>query len=79
MKMIVTYGYGTDRRNNYSVVEGADASDCHRIVAIATGNKYAFMYPDDNATQEMIAKYHLREVPLGPHKMRNQFHGDSNV
>lgn len=48
MKMFVTYGGGTDRRNNFYVVEGKDYNECRSKVEAACGPKFAFMYTEED-------------------------------
>jgi hypothetical protein len=71
MKMYVTYGCGSDRGGCYSVVEGNGYDDCRAQVEVACGEHFAFMYPEE-AFDRAIAKYSLKEVPLGPQVMPKQ-------
>lgn len=64
MKMFVTYGCGSDQRNCYSVVEGADVIDCIEKVQATCGRHYAFTYTDEQDFERQIRQYGLHEIPL---------------
>ncbi len=64
-KLFITYGNGSNLRNNYSVVEGEDYSACRAIADEVTGGKFAFDYPEE-AFRGQPEKYSLTEVPLQP-------------
>lgn len=68
MKLYVTYGYGTNLRNCYSVVEGDTVSECYDKVVAGTSGKYACTYHEDQYA-DCIGKYGLREVPLQAQEM----------
>lgn len=65
MKVYVTYGYGTDKRNGYSVVEAEDYGKAREIIDVATNNRFAFAYTEEEFAGQ-VERYGLREVPLGP-------------
>ena len=64
-KLYITYGNGTNLRNNYSVIEGESYSECRQIADEVTGGKFAFDYPEI-AFAGQAEKYNLTEVPLQP-------------
>lgn len=63
MKLYVTYGYGTHQRNNYSVVEAEDISECYRIIEAGAGQDYAFAYTEEDFAGQ-AERYGLTEIPL---------------
>jgi hypothetical protein len=64
-KLYVTYGNGSNLRNNYSVVTGVDYADCRAQVMEVTGGKFAFDYTEAEFKHQP-AQYNLTEVPLQP-------------
>lgn len=69
MKLFVTYGFGTNQGNNYSVVEGANYGEALEKVFTAIGEKFAFTYDDEEDFKRQIEQYHLTEIPLTPQGM----------
>jgi hypothetical protein len=67
-KLYVTYGNGSNLRNNYSVVTGANYTDCRAKVMEVTGGKFAFDYTEAEFAHQVSA-YNLTEVPLQPQVM----------
>lgn len=65
MKLYVTYGNGYAQRDNYSVVEGDDISECMQKIVAGTRNRYAFSY-DEEGFKGQPEKYGLTEIPLQP-------------
>lgn len=61
-KLYVTYGWGSNLRNNYSVVEAPTEMECHEKVDEVCGRDYAFTYRDMKSAG--IEEYKLTEVPL---------------
>lgn len=68
MKIYITYACGSALRNNYSVVEGEDYSDCRAKAHAVTGGKFAFAYTEGEFDGQ-IERYGLTEVPLQPQMM----------
>jgi len=66
VRVYVTYGYGTNLRNCYSVVEDETIDGAFEQINIVTGGKYAFTYQDEADFQRQIKQYRLREVSLQP-------------
>lgn len=65
MKLYVTYGFGSNLRNKFSVVEGEDESACYSIIKETCGQAYAFAYSEYAFVGEQQEKhYNLTEVPL---------------
>jgi hypothetical protein len=63
----VTYGHGTNLRDNFSVVEAVDYDAARVIVFNTIGAKFAFMYDESQWVEEgtsQAAYYGLTEVPL---------------
>lgn len=63
MKVYVTYGFGSNLANCYSMVEGEDVSACYAEIDRVTDGKYAFVYDEENF-KDQPEKYGLTEVPL---------------
>jgi hypothetical protein len=63
MKLYITYGFGYDQRNNYSVVEGVDEYEIYEQIDAVTGGKYAFAY-DEEGFEGQVESYGLTEIPL---------------
>lgn len=63
MKLYVTYGFGSNLKNCYSVVEGEDIPDCYKTISNVCGTKYAFAYTEERFKGQPEA-YELTEVPL---------------
>ncbi len=63
MKLFVTYGYGSNLRDCYSVVEGVDALECQNKIDEVCGEAYAFSYSEEDFADQ-AARYGLTEVPL---------------
>ena len=63
MKLYVTYGFGSNLKNGYSVVEGQDIPDCYVTINAVCGSAYAFAYTEDRFAGQ-VEKYDLTEVPL---------------
>lgn len=63
MKLYVTYGFGSNLKNCYSVVEGADIATCYVIINEVTQGQYAFAYTEEHFAGQ-VEKYGLTEVPL---------------
>ena len=62
-KLFITYGYGYDQRNNYSVVECDDWSSGYNYAMTVTGGVFAFAYPEHEFLPQ-IERYGLTEIPL---------------
>ena len=78
MILYVTYGYGSNLRNNYSRVEGKDTSDCYEQIERVCGDAYAFTYTEERF-EGQPDKYGLTEVPLQAQIMNNRsFKGEAN-
>lgn len=71
-RVYVTYGYGTNLRNCYSIVEDETMEGAMEQIRIVTDGKYAFTYTDEADFQRQIKQYLLREVSLQPqHKVED--------
>lgn len=66
VKVYVSYGYGTQQRNNYSVVEADTIEQAREEIHRVTRGQYAFAYDDEAQFQEQIRAYGLTEIPLRP-------------
>jgi hypothetical protein len=64
-KLYVTYGFGSNLRNKFSVVTGANYDECRAYVMDVTGGKFAFDYVEEDFAHQ-IDKWGLTEVPLQP-------------
>ena len=69
VKVAVTYGNGSNLRNNYSVVEGETRIECYEEIRHVTNGRYAFSYIYDDDFLKQIERYSLTEVPLQPHNI----------
>ena len=75
MILYVTYGYGSNLRDNYSRVEGVDISDCYGQIERICGDAYAFTYTEERF-EGQPDKHGLTEVPLQAQIMnRDSFKG----
>jgi hypothetical protein len=63
MKLFVTYGWGSNLRHNFSVVEGEDTSACYDQINSTAGRNYAFAYSEADF-EGQAERYGLTEVPL---------------
>ena len=63
MKLYVTYGYGSNLRNAFSVVEGPDIRTIYETINSVCGKHYAFAYCEE-AFEGQRERYGLHEVPL---------------
>jgi hypothetical protein len=63
MKLFVTYGFGSNLANCYSVVEGDGILNCYQQVKDKCGMAYAFVY-NEAEFEGQPEKYGLGEVPL---------------
>ena len=63
MKLYVTYSYGSNLRNAFSVVEGADIRTIYDEINRVCGPAYAFTYSEE-AFEGQRERYGLHEVPL---------------
>ncbi len=63
MKLYVTYGFGSNLRNCYSVVEANNIPMAYDIIHEVCGPDYAFAYTEDHFAGQ-VEKYGLTEVPL---------------
>ena len=68
MKIYITYAFGSDKRNCYSIVEGADYAEARKKAYEATNGKYAFSY-DEEEFKGQIERFDLHEIELGPQVM----------
>ena len=76
MKIFVTYGYGYNQRNNYSVVEKNSREECFNEIYEVCGQAYACTYPEEGFDRQ-IKEYNLTEIPLQPQTQRaNPFEPD---
>lgn len=72
VRVYVTYGYGSNLRNCYSIVEDETMEGAMEQIRIVTDGKYAFTYMDEADFQRQIKQYRLREVALQPqHKVED--------
>lgn len=62
-KWYVTFGQGTNLRNNYCVIEADTRNEAHDRVTEARGKSWAFLY-DEADFAGQIEQYGLTEVPL---------------
>lgn len=69
MKIFVTYSYGGNLRNNFSVVEAENYGAGREKIHEVTGGKFAFAYTDEADFARQIEQYGLTEVPLQPQIM----------
>lgn len=73
-QFFVTYGCGSDRANNYSLIEAEDIGEANRIAHDGCGRQFAFVYPVEASGENGLAAqkraYRLTEVPLGPQVRR---------
>ena len=69
MKIFVTYGYGYNQRNNYSVVEKNSIEECFNEVYEVCGQAYAGTYFEEGFDRQ-IKDYNLTEIPLQPQTRR---------
>jgi hypothetical protein len=67
MKLYVTYGFGSNLANCYSVVEANTEEACRQKVRNVCGGKYAFTYSEKNFEGQVEA-YNLKEVELQPQR-----------
>lgn len=65
VRLYVTYGYGYDQRNNYSVVEGESYLLCQQTITATCGSAYAFSYTEADFRGQ-AERYGLTEIPLQP-------------
>ena len=63
MKLYVTYGFGSNLKNCYSIVEGQDIPDCYATIQKVCGVNYAFAYTEERFAGQ-VERYDLVEVPL---------------
>lgn len=68
----VTYGYGSNLRHKYSKIEAKDYYEARVKVFDATGGKFAFIY-DEEMFEGQVEKYNLKEVPLQPSNIGEEF------
>jgi hypothetical protein len=69
MKIYVTYGYGSNLRDNYSVVEGQNEMECYNKIGAICNGAYSFSYKEEEF-EGQAEKYGLTEVPLQAQVMR---------
>jgi hypothetical protein len=66
MKLVITYGIGTNMAGRYSVVEGRDYDDCRaKAFAGTDGGKFAFSYTEEDGMR-LAAVWGWKEAPLTP-------------
>ena len=65
MKLFVTYGNGSNLRNNFSVVTGDSIAECYERIHRVCGPRYAFAYTEADFFGQ-TERYDLTEVPLQP-------------
>lgn len=70
MKLHVTYGYNSNLRNNFSVVEGETLAELFQKINDITHGQYAFTY-DEFGFAGQVERYGLTEVPLQPQTKRD--------
>jgi hypothetical protein len=46
MKLFITYGFGYDQRNNFSVIEAPTLLECQEQLDTLTDGRYAFSYSE---------------------------------
>ncbi len=63
MTLYVTYGYGSNLKDCYSVVQGSSWKACYDQISEATSGQYAFTYTAEEF-EGQVERYGLREVPL---------------
>lgn len=61
--LFVTYGYGSNLADCYSVVRGSSWKECHDRISEGTSGQYAFTYTPKEF-EGQVERYGLREVPL---------------
>lgn len=61
--LFVTYGYGSNLKDCYSVVQGKSWKDCYDQIMEATSGQYAFSYTPEEF-EGQIERYGLSKVPL---------------
>jgi len=66
-EFFVTYGNGTNLKNNFSKVEAEDYTKARQLIHGQTGGKYAFCYSEAEFKGQ-AEKYGLTEAPLQPQK-----------
>lgn len=62
-KFYITYGFGSNLANCFSVVEGENYGVARKEVDTVTSGKFAFMY-DEKEFAGQQERYRLTEVPL---------------
>lgn len=61
--LYVTYGYGSNLKDCYSLVQGSSWKACYDRINEVTSGQYAFTYPAKEF-EGQVERYGLREVPL---------------
>ena len=64
VKIMVTYGCGTNLGNCYSLVSASSYEDGMALISSTTGGEYAFSYTDEADIARQIEAYGLKKVPL---------------
>lgn len=72
VKIAVTYGYGSNLRNKFSVVVADTSQQAYEKIGSVTEGRYAFSYVYDADFEKQIADYGLTEVPLQPHHIHRR-------
>ena len=68
VRIMVTYGFGSNLRNCYSVVEGETLTEIMNKIESVCGRDYAFVYYEGEIPKQ-AEKYGLFEVPLQRQQM----------
>ena len=63
MKLYVTYGFGSNLKNCYSVVEGEDILVCYKTINSVCGQAHAHIYAEKRFAGK-VEHCNLTEVPL---------------
>ena len=69
MKLYITYGYGSNLKDCYSIVEAPDIPACYATINEVTQGKYAFAYTEEKF-EGQVERYGLRKVPLQAQTMK---------
>lgn len=62
-QFFVTYGFGSNLGNCYSIVDAANYGEARKIIHDTIGDKFAFCY-EESEFEGQPSRYGLVEVPL---------------
>lgn len=64
VKIMVTYGCGTNLGNCYSLVSASSYKEGFKIISDVTDGMYAFTYTDEADIARQVKMYGLKKVDL---------------